>query len=84
FVSEQYEVGGKLRLGAIDLSLALFQIDRESAILRPDPDNAGTLEFGPFGIQRHRGIEFTVAGELTKGLRLIGGGSVIDAKLRRT
>jgi iron complex outermembrane receptor protein len=84
FVSEQYEVGGKLRLGAIDLSLALFQIDRETAILRPDPDNAGTLEFGPFGIQRHRGIEFTVAGELTEGLRLIGGGSVIDAKLRRT
>lgn len=84
FVSEQYELGGKLRLGEIDLSLALFQIDRESAILRLDPDNAGALEFGPFGIQRHRGIEFTVAGELAKGLRLIGGGSVIDAKLRRT
>ena len=49
-----------------------------------DADNAGALEFGPFGIQRHRGIEFTVAGELTRGLRLIGGGSVIDAKLRRT
>ncbi|WP_155645915.1 TonB-dependent receptor domain-containing protein, partial [Erythrobacter donghaensis] len=84
FVSEQYEVGGKLRLGAIDLSLALFQIDRETSILRRDPNNAGALEFGPFGIQRHRGIEFTVAGELTEGLRLIGGGSVIDAKLRRT
>jgi iron complex outermembrane receptor protein len=84
FVSEQYEVGGKLAIGPVDLSLALFQIDRESAILRLDPDNAGALEFGPFGIQRNRGIEFTVAGELTKGLRLIGGGSVIDAKLRRT
>jgi iron complex outermembrane receptor protein len=84
FVSEQYEIGGKLTLGGIDLSLALFQIDRETSILRPDPDQAGALEFGPFGVQRNRGIEFTLAGELTDGLRLIGGGSVIDAKLRRT
>jgi iron complex outermembrane receptor protein len=84
FVSEQYEIGGKLALGGIDLSLALFQIDRETAILRPDPDQAGALEFGPFGIQRNRGVEFTLAGELTQGLRLIAGGSFIDAKLRRT
>lgn len=84
FVSTQYEVGGKLALGRMDLSLALFQIDRETAILRLDPDQTGFLEFGPFGIQRNRGIEFTLAGELTKGLRLIAGGSVIDAKLRRT
>jgi iron complex outermembrane receptor protein len=52
--------------------------------LRPDPDQPGSLEFGPFGIQRNRGVEFTVAGELTEGLRLIAGGSVIDAELRRT
>lgn len=84
FVSEQYEIGGKLALGGIDMSLALFQIDRETAILRSAPDQAGTLEFGPFGIQRNRGVEFTIAGELSQGLRLIAGGSVIDAKLRRT
>lgn len=84
FVSEQYEIGGKLTLGSIDMSLALFQIDRENAILRPAPNQAAALEFGPFGIQRNRGVEFTVAGELTEGLRLIAGGSIIDAKLRRT
>lgn len=84
FVSEQYEIGGKLMLGGLDVTLALFQIDRANAILRPDPDRAGALEFGPFGIQRNRGVEFTIAGELTEGLRLIAGGSVIDAKLRRT
>lgn len=84
FVSEQYEIGGKWALGGMDLTLALFQTDRASAILRPDPDQAGALEFGPFGIQRNRGVEFTIAGELTEGLRLIAGGSVIDAKLRRT
>jgi iron complex outermembrane receptor protein len=84
FVSEQYEIGGKLTLGAMDVSLALFQIDRETAILRLDPGQPGALEFGPFGIQRNRGVEFTLAGELTEGLRVIAGGSVIDAKLRRT
>ena len=84
FVSEQYEVGGKLSLGQMDFSLALFQIDRETSILRIDPNDAGALEFGPFGIQRNRGVEFTVAGEFTDSLRLIAGASVIDAKLRNT
>lgn len=84
YVSEQYEVGGKLSLGPVDLTLALFQIDRETAILRIDPADSTRLQFGPYGIQRNRGIEFTLAGEISKGLRLIAGGSVIDAKLRRT
>ena len=66
------------------MTLALFQIDRETAILRVDPADSTMLEFGPFGIQRNRGIEFTLAGEIRKGLRLIAGGSVIDAKLRQT
>lgn len=84
FVSEQYELGGKWTLGRIDLSLAVFQIDRETAILRADPNTVGALQFGPFGIQRNRGIEFTMAGEISDNLRLITGGSIIDAKLRRT
>lgn len=84
FVSEQYEVGGKLALGGMDVSLALFQIDRETAILRLDPSDSTQLQFGPFGVQRNRGVEFTIAGELSEGLRLIAGGSVIDAKLRNT
>lgn len=84
FVSEQYEFGGKWTLGRIDLSLAVFQIDRETAILRADPNTVGALQFGPFGIQRNRGIEFTMAGEISDNLRLIAGGSIIDAKLRRT
>ncbi|MHA3842211.1 TonB-dependent receptor [Sphingomonas aestuarii] len=84
FVSEQYEIGGKLTRGGVDLSLALFQIDQSTAILRPDPDQPNALEFGPFGTQRNRGVEFTVAGEIADGLRLIAGGSIIDAKLRDT
>lgn len=84
YVSEQYEIGGKLSLGGLDATVALFQIDRETAILRLDEDQPGFLEFGPFGIQRNRGIELTFGGEVADGLRLIAGGSVIDAKLRET
>lgn len=83
-MSKQYKIGGKLTLGGFDLSLSAFQIDRETAILRLAPGQTGALEFGPFGIQRNRGVEFTVADELAEGLRLIAGGSVIDAELRRT
>jgi iron complex outermembrane receptor protein len=73
YVSEQYEVGGKLSLGRVDMTLALFQIDRETAILRIDPNDSTMLEFGPYGVQRNRGIEFTFAGEISDGLRLIAG-----------
>ena len=84
FVSTQYEVGGKITTGRVNASLALFQIDRDTSILRADPARPGSLQFGPFGTQRNRGIELSVQAEPVRGLRLIGGGSVIDAKLRRT
>lgn len=83
-VSEQYEIGAKLGLSPVSASLALFRIDRETAILQLDKEQPGFLEFGPFGTQRHRGIELTFEGELTQGLRVIAGGSVIDARLRET
>ena len=84
YASIQYEVGGKLAIGRIDASLALFQTDRKRGILTPDPEVEGALVFGPFGIQRNRGVELSVDGELAEGLRLIAGGSIVDAKLRQT
>ncbi|WP_420142695.1 TonB-dependent receptor [Sphingomonas sp.] len=84
FTSKQYEVGGKYSTAGLTASLALFQIDRETSILRIDGDRPGFLEFGPFGIQRNRGIELSMEAEPTHGLRIIAGGTVIDAKMRRT
>lgn len=86
FKSTQYEVGGKVRFGKFDASVAVFQIEQPSAFAVPvDPANlAGRRIFGMFGEQRNRGIEFTLAGEPTDGLRVIGGLSVIDAELRKT
>jgi iron complex outermembrane receptor protein len=84
FVSTQYEVGGKLALGRVNAGLALFQIDRDIAIYTVDATQPGFLVYGPFGVQRHRGIELSVDAEPVEGLRIIAGGSIIDAKLRRT
>lgn len=81
--SVQYEVGGKVRIGGFDASLALFQIDLPSAYAVPT--GTGTSQvYGLFGKQRNRGIELSFAGQVVDGLRLIGGGSVVDAKLRET
>lgn len=81
--SVQYEVGGKLRIGGFDASLALFQIDLPTAYAVPT-GTAGRQVYGLFGKQRNRGIELSFAGEVAPGLRLIGGGTVVDAKLRET
>ncbi|MET0240149.1 MAG: TonB-dependent siderophore receptor [Sphingobium sp.] len=80
--TEQIEIGGKVAVGRLTGSLAVFQIDR------PLPayivDSPTTAVYGTFGQQRNRGIEFNVEGEVVSGLRVIAGGTVIDAKLRRT
>ena len=84
--STQYEIGGKVTFGKVDASVALFQIELPTSFARAvdaaDPDSL--LVFGVFGEQRNRGVEFNLAAEPTDGLRLIGGFSVIDAKLRKT
>ncbi|WP_375188848.1 TonB-dependent receptor [Sphingobium yanoikuyae] len=84
FISTQYEFGGKLSLGKVNAGLALFQIDRDIAIYTLDTVRPGFLVYGPFGVQRHRGIELSIDAEPVDGLRIIAGGSIIDAKLRRT
>ena len=84
FLSTQYELGGKVALGKLNASLALFQIDRDIAIYTLDAARPGFLVYGPFGTQRHRGIELSIEAEPLEGLRLIAGGSVIDAELRQT
>lgn len=82
--SIQYEVGAKARLGRLNGSIAAFRITRPSAFAVPDDANPGLFRFGLFGEQRNQGIELTLDGELSRGLRLIAGASWIEAKLRDT
>jgi iron complex outermembrane receptor protein len=87
YKTKQYEVGGKLKVGPVFFSLAVYQIDKPNVLsLDATPDNPDDtiIYYGLFGKQRNRGIEFTVNGELAPGLRLISGVAVTDAKQRRT
>jgi iron complex outermembrane receptor protein len=87
YKSVQYEIGGKLTLGRINLSVAAYQTSRPNAFTRaivPTPTTGPTQIFVLDGEQRNRGLEFSLDGELTKGLRLISGVSINDAKLTRT
>ena len=77
--SQQYEIGGKLALGPVFASLALYRIERPGEGTFTNAD--GDLEFGYVGDQRHEGVEITLNGELAPGLRLITGAAFTDAKL---
>jgi iron complex outermembrane recepter protein len=72
--SVQYEIGGKLALGDMFLTLGAYRIERPGEGILPDGS------FGYIGDQRHEGLEFTANGELAPGLRLIGGATLNDAE----
>lgn len=81
FKTKQYEIGGKMALGNFNASVALFQTDRPQTLVEATPDgNVFTLN----GQQRNKGIEFSLDGEPVKGLRVIAGLSLTEAKQRRT
>lgn len=86
YKSTQYELGGKVVVGGVGLSLALYQTKQPSAFTRPvDAANpTGQQIYVLDGEQRNRGVEFSLDGEPVEGLRLIGGLSVGKAELRKT
>ena len=43
----------------------------------------GLKQFGVFGEQRNDGVELTINRQAAPGLRLIGGRSIVDARLRK-
>ncbi|MGC4097120.1 MAG: TonB-dependent receptor [Nitrospira sp.] len=79
FRSRGYEAGVKVDFGRLAATLAGFQITQPSAFINPT-----TNVFGVDGERRHRGVELSVFGEVTEGLRLLGGTSYIDAELTKT
>ncbi len=78
-LARQYEVGMKLDYQGFGAQIALFQITQQSGGLDP-----ASNVYGLVGQQRNRGAELLVFGEAAPGLRLLGGGSLIDARLTRT
>ncbi len=78
-VSRQKEVGAKYDFGTVSLTTSLFEIEQPNAFTDP-----GTRIFSVSGLQRNRGLEVNVFGELVPGVRLLGGVTLIDAKLVST
>ncbi|WP_454728009.1 MULTISPECIES: TonB-dependent siderophore receptor [Cupriavidus] len=67
FVSKQGEIGTKYDFGTFATTLSLFQITQPSGII-----NSSNV-FSVDGQQRNRGVELNTFGELTHGVRVLGG-----------
>ena len=77
FHSKQKEVGAKFDAGKYGASVAFFSTDRPITYTQ-------TRVFGAFGQQQNKGLEFSVFGEPVRGLRLLGGLTLLDAKQTQT
>lgn len=75
FKSRQKEVGFKWQGPQLGATVALYSTDMPSAYV------AGQV-FGEYGKQRNNGLEATVFGEPVKGLRVLGGVTFSEAKIR--
>ncbi|KQQ14245.1 TonB-dependent receptor [Methylobacterium sp. Leaf123] len=78
-VNRQKEIGAKYDFGTFALTTSLFEIEQPNGFTDP-----ATNRFSVSGLQRNRGIEFNVFGEPIPGVRLVGGVTLIDAKLVST
>jgi iron complex outermembrane receptor protein len=77
FKTKQHEVGVKADFGSVMATLAAFRITKPS----------GQLNGAVYSVdseQRNQGLELTVAGEPLKGVRVLGGVTLLDAALIRT
>lgn len=77
--TRQAEVGIKRDWGRLATSVSLFQIRKPSGLLDP-----ATNRYEANGEQRHRGVELNAWGEVTPGLRMLGGLAWMDAEMTRT
>lgn len=79
YKSKQFEVGMKYDWGRLTTTTSVFQIEQPSAFIDPS-----TLKYGVNGRQRNRGIELNAFGEVSRGLRLLGGITLMNGVLTQT
>ncbi|MEN3278058.1 MAG: iron complex outerrane recepter protein [Massilia sp.] len=77
YKSRQKEIGAKLDAGKVGASVALFTTAQPQSYIQ---DNT----FGLFGEQRNRGLELSAFGLPAKGLRILGGLTLLESQQRRT
>ncbi|MBF0872044.1 TonB-dependent siderophore receptor [Gluconobacter japonicus] len=83
YKSTQYEIGAKYDIGRFSAGLAFYQIAQPNAYSEA-LGTTGNYIYRVNGLQRNRGMELTVNGQILPGLRFNGGGTLIQAALRRT
>ncbi|AUX79481.1 TonB-dependent receptor [Sinorhizobium fredii] len=75
--SRQYEIGTKVDLGRVAVTVSAFQIEKPFGVVR---DNV----FVEGGEQRNRGVELNVFGEVTPEIRVLGGVTFIHGEITKT
>ncbi len=70
-ISDQWETGVKTTLGRVDISAALFYIDKINAVAQPL--TASTAVYAYDGREIHEGLEVTGTGKVTDDLTFTGG-----------
>ena len=78
YVAKQTEIGAKYDGGNIGASVAAFSI-KKPRVLRT---TSGV--FGAEGEDQHQGVELSVFGQAARGVRLLGGLTLLDAKQKST
>lgn len=78
YVSKQKEIGVKYDAGRIGGGIALFSTTKPRAFTNTQQ------VFSTAGKDEHTGVEVNVHGEATRGLRLLGGATWLDAKQKTT
>ena len=77
--TRQYEAGVKVDWGRITTTASVFDITKPLQIV-----DAATNTLTQGGESRNRGVELNAFGELTPGVRLLGGVMFIDARQEKT
>lgn len=75
YVAKQTEVGVKYDANGIGAGIALFSTEKPFGIYD------ATNTFVPGGEQKNQGVELSLFGEATRGVRLLGGLTLLDAKI---
>ncbi|MBI1626081.1 TonB-dependent receptor [Comamonas suwonensis] len=76
YKSKQKELGVKWQRGTMGATAALYTTDVPSSYVV-------NQMYGQYGKQRNQGMEFTVFGEAAKGLRVLGGLTLTQAKIKQ-
>ncbi|KOF17169.1 energy transducer TonB [Ensifer adhaerens] len=79
--SKQYEIGTKVDLGRVAVTVSAFQIEKPFGQLEA---RSGGLVFVEGGEQRNRGVELNIFGEVKPEIRVLGGVTFIEGQLTKT